>query len=101
MKSAIVLGTIALVLLLVVPFTVLAGLAGIKNAPLMQFWLFMSNVSNAIASALVSPILLIATSVYYFDLRVRKEAFDLQFMMDPTSERITGSSSSGMPSILS
>ena len=39
------------------------------------------------------PFLLIASAVFYFDLRVRKEAFDLQFMMDPESERTTGPSS--------
>ena len=39
-------------------------------------------------NVLLSPLLLIATSVFYYDLRVRKEAFDLQFMMDPNSEHL-------------
>jgi hypothetical protein len=60
----------------------------------------LMQVSATIGSVLVTPILLIATSVFYFDLRVRKEGFDLQFMLDPTSERVTRSQGS-MPSILS
>jgi hypothetical protein len=41
-------------------------------------------VGAFIAQVLVSPVLTIAAAVYYYDLRVRKEAFDLQFMMNPT-----------------
>jgi hypothetical protein len=44
----------------------------------------------------VRPVTLIATTICYFDLRVRKEGFDLQFMMDPTSERITRETGSGL-----
>lgn len=92
---------IALALLLVSPFSALAVFAGLKNPEMMRFWTFMADFGNRVSSTLVSPFLLIASSVFYFDLRVRKEAFDLQFMMDPQSERITPPSSSGIPSILS
>ena len=91
----------ALAILLVSPFTALAVLSGVKNPEMMRFWTFMADLGNRVSSTLVSPFLLIASAVFYFDLRVRKEAFDLQFMMDPESERITGPSSSGIPSILS
>jgi hypothetical protein len=90
----------AFALLLVSPFSALAVFAGIRNPEMMRFWTFMADLGNRVSSTLVSPFLLIASSVFYFDLRVRKEAFDLQFMMDPESERITGPSSSGLPSIL-
>ena len=91
----------ALALLLVSPFTALAIFAGFKNPEMMRFWTFLADLGNRVSSTLVSPFLLIASAVFYFDLRVRKEGFDLQFMMDPESERTTGSSSSGIPSILS
>ena len=91
---------IALALLFVSPFSALAVYAGLKNSEMMRFWTFMADLGNRVSSTLVSPILLISSSVFYFDLRVRKEAFDLQFMMDPESERITPPSSSGIPSIL-
>jgi len=91
----------ALAILLVSPFTALAVFSGVKSPEMMRFWTFMADLGNRVSSTLVSPFLLIASAVFYFDLRVRKEAFDLQFMMDPESERTTGPSSSGMPSILS
>ena len=91
---------IALALLFVSPFSALAVYAGLKNPEMVRFWTFMADLGNRVSSTLVSPILLISSSVFYFDLRVRKEAFDLQFMMDPESERITPPSSSGIPSIL-
>ena len=40
-------------------------------------------MGNFFGSLLVVPFLTIATSVFYFDLRVRKEALDLQLMLNP------------------
>ncbi|MDQ2776077.1 MAG: glycerophosphoryl diester phosphodiesterase membrane domain-containing protein [Acidobacteriota bacterium] len=75
--------------------------ATVKDPEVLRMWMIVAQIVNSIASVLVTPVLLIATSVFYFDLRVRKEAFDLQFMMDPHSERTTGSGSQSVPSILS
>jgi len=45
-------------------------------------WLaFASAAAGAIGSALTGPISLIAIVLLYYDSRIRKEAFDLQFMM--------------------
>lgn len=64
-----------------------AGIAVAKNdTAILSVLLALNQVINAVIETVLSPILLIAASVYYFDLRVRKEAFDLQFMMDPTSD---------------
>jgi hypothetical protein len=46
-------------------------------------WTSLGQVGSTIAEILVTPILTIATTVFYYDLRVRKEAFDLQMMMNP------------------
>jgi hypothetical protein len=46
-------------------------------------------VGTFLATTLVTPILTIATAVFYYDLRVRKEAFDLQVMMDETNPPAT------------
>lgn len=64
----------------------------------IRFWTAISEVSSSVGSILVSPILLIATSIYYYDLRVRKEAFDLQIMLNPESQ---AAPRTGPPSILS
>jgi len=65
------------------PFAIAIGLSA-KNPEALRLWFALSHVGEFIAEVLVSPILTIATAVFYYDLRVRKEAFDLQFMMNPT-----------------
>lgn len=90
--------TYAAQLLLAIPAaTALAAQAG--GPSLIRFWTAMTQVGTSAASILVTPILLIATAVFYFDLRVRKEGFDLQFMMDPNAQRVPRSSGD-IPSIL-
>jgi hypothetical protein len=45
-------------------------------------WLaFATSISGAIGSTLTGPISMIAIVLLYYDSRIRKEAFDLQFMM--------------------
>jgi hypothetical protein len=65
------------------PFAI--GVASAQKDPVMlRTWLSLTQVGGFVAEVLVSPVLTIAAAVYYYDLRVRKEAFDLQFMMNPT-----------------
>lgn len=64
----------------------------------LRAWLAAQQVLSSLIDILIVPIMLIGTAILYFDLRVRKEAFDLQFMMDPTSERRGAAGS--VPSIL-
>lgn len=70
------------VLLFAMPFT-MAMLLAAKHPEAMPMWLALAQVGQFIANVLVVPILTIATAVFYYDLRVRKEAFDLQFMLNP------------------
>jgi|SRR5579884_1438157 len=98
---------LALYLVLAFALGVLIGLpfgigvaASAGNPEMMRVWLIMSQVSGAVANILITPILLIATSIFYYDLRVSKEAFDLQFMMNPESVH-KSPGGSGIPSILS
>ena len=44
-------------------------------------WVIWSYVGNFLARALAGPIAAIALALIYYDQRVRKEAFDLQLMM--------------------
>jgi hypothetical protein len=87
-----------LFLLLAAPF--LFGVAtSIKNPAMARTWLACSQLGSFFATVLVTPIFTIATTVFYYDLRVRKEAFDLQIMMNP-NEAIAPSAT-GLPSMLS
>lgn len=83
--------------LLVSPFN-FGMLLSLKNPSSLRIWLALTSLSAQIATILTQPILLIATAIFYYDLRVRKEAFDLQLMMNPTGPMPTGPGS--VPSIL-
>jgi hypothetical protein len=70
-----------------------------KQAQLVILWTILMQVGNFIGSVLVAPVSTIGFALFYYDLRVRKEAFDLQMMMkaigaDPMPPPITG----GVPS---
>ena len=77
---------------------ILAGVAASANDPAaLRIWLSAQALLGGIFEILLTPILLIATAIYYYDLRVRKEAFDLQVMMDPEGANIGRVSYSVVP----
>src|SRR5580700_3398784 len=78
--------TYAALILFALPFGIPLA-ASIGNPGMLLFWASMVQVGSTVATVLVRPVLLIATSIFYYDLRVRKEAFDIQFMMNPESQR--------------
>ena len=67
------------------------------NPAMLRSWNAITQVLASIGAVLVAPVLTIATSAFYFDLRVRKEAFDLQVMLNPGGEI---SSVGGVPGVL-
>lgn len=72
----------AAMLLFAFPFLFALALSA-KNPSMAIMWSAISQIGNFAATVLITPIFTIATTVFYYDLRVRKEAFDLQFMMNP------------------
>ena len=63
-----------------------AVLFGFPAALLAGLWpgvtgLVIQNLATFVSGALVGPLLTIGLSLMYFDLRVRKEGFDLQLML--------------------
>ena len=68
---------------------------------MLTLWMILMQVANFVARVLIAPIRTISTALYYYDLRVRKEAFDLQMMLQalggaPVSTPLAG----GVPSML-
>ncbi len=62
------------------PFNVAAAVMGKTSA--VGFWLDLTGaVCGAIGHTLTAPAMVIGVAVLYYDLRVRKEALDLQTMM--------------------
>jgi hypothetical protein len=88
----------AIILLFSIPSIYLMATAA-KDPGIFRISMLLGQVGTFAAQTLVGPFFLIATSVFYFDLRVRKEAFDLQMMMNPLGTVPTGNSR--VPSLLS
>jgi hypothetical protein len=81
------------------PFLALAAAAP-RHSHLLILWTVLGQVGNLLGGILVGAVPTIAFALLYYDLRIRKEAFDLQTMMqaigpDPTPPAITG----GVPSM--
>ncbi len=88
----------AALFLFMLPFTFMIGIYA-KDPGMVRLWAALSHVGEFFAGVVVGPFLTIATAVFYYDLRVRKEAFDLQLMMNPSGTIPTGPA--GVPTMLS
>ncbi len=88
----------AAIFLFMIPFGIVVALTA--NDPGMAWVsLFLLQLGSFLAGILVGPFLMIATSVFYYDLRVKKEAFDLQLMMNP--DGVISSGGTIVPTMLS
>jgi energy-converting hydrogenase Eha subunit C len=59
-------------------------------------WLaFASSVSGAIGGSITGPISMIVIVLSYYDTRIRKEAFDLQFMMSSLDQPAPAAGTTG------
>jgi hypothetical protein len=83
--------TYAATALFVIPFTI-ATLTAAHDPNKLRLYAALTQISTTVAGILVTPVALIATSIFYYDLRVRKEGFDLEFMMNPEADRAPRSS---------
>lgn len=81
-----------------IPFGVMVTMSA-KDPTMFRTAMVLMQVASFVASIIVGPFLLIATSVFYYDLRVKKEAFDLQMMMNPEGVGVVPARPS-VPSIL-
>ncbi|HXZ20952.1 MAG TPA: hypothetical protein VEG63_13455 [Candidatus Acidoferrales bacterium] len=53
----------------------------LKDTPAAPIWIFVGQVGNLVAQCLAGPIAYIAMTLFYYDLRVRKEGFDLERLL--------------------
>src|SRR5258708_9904392 len=77
-----------------IPFVVLVAVTA-KQSHLMLLWTVLGQVGGFLGGSLVAPVHTIGFALFYYDLRVRKEALDFQMMMqaigaDPMPPAITG-----------
>jgi hypothetical protein len=88
-----------IMMLFTIPSVILMALMVAKDPSMVWVMTALMQVGSFLAQVVVGPFLLIATAVFYYDLRVRKEAFDLQMMMNP--EGVAAPARSIVPSMLS
>jgi Membrane domain of glycerophosphoryl diester phosphodiesterase len=62
------------------PFTVAAVFAGPESTAALWFTI-IGTISSSIGSTLTAPVMIIGFAVLYYDLRIRKEALDLDMMI--------------------
>jgi hypothetical protein len=51
----------------------------------LRMLMSVQAVIGSAAGIVIAPILHISSAIFYYDLRVRKEAFDIHFMMNPSA----------------
>jgi hypothetical protein len=73
--------TYAVMLVFQMPFLALAIKSAASHTPLAFGIVVLQDLGTFISQVLVGPIATIATSLMYYNLRVRKEAFDIQHLM--------------------
>jgi hypothetical protein len=63
------------------PFSIATMVTLMRNHPLPTWLALLTSVSGAIGGTVTGSISMIVLVLCYYDTRIRKEAFDLQFMM--------------------
>jgi hypothetical protein len=86
-------------LVTVVTYAVILGIQGVvgvagfsalgKEAANSLTFNIVSEITGFIATTLVAPLGMIAFTIAYYDQRVRKEGFDIQFMMEGAQQAAT------------
>ena len=79
------------------PFSVAAFLVMTKGGRPSLWLTIPSLLAGGVAGAATAPLLMISFAIAYYDLRVRKEGFDLQLMMSNLAETTTsGTTAQGL-----
>jgi hypothetical protein len=81
----VLMGIVTVVLTMVIeaPFLVAAGL--VHGQP--PYWLsLLTDLAGSLVQAFTAPLMMIALVLLYYDVRVRKEGYDLELMMSALDE---------------
>jgi len=82
--------------LFVMPFTILTFISVAKGV--LPLWLQVGqSVAAAIAGIVAGPLFMITIALIYYDVRIRKEGFDLESMMNALSHSADTSGNAGAP----
>ncbi len=73
--------TYIVIIVLQMPFWILSGVMTAKSQQVPLWITGLSSIVGGAGAALSTPLLMVALALFYYDVRVRKEAFDLQVMV--------------------
>lgn len=79
-KRKVFVTAVVVYLIVLVPTMVLAGLGAYLLAQQSMFWGMLIEIVSATLPIVLTPILSCVFTLIYYDLRVRREAFDLQLL---------------------
>lgn len=83
-------------LVFAIPISILMAVHLMKGS--LPFWIQVAaNISGAISSIVAMPLLMITMSLFYYDVRIRKEAFDLETMISALGNPDAISAGPGAP----
>jgi hypothetical protein len=85
-RSLVCASMVSAIVIVVTSFADLIAFALLQHRPVLYLML------DAVARALVVPFAAIVLAVYYFDLRVRREGFDLRLRIDRLNDVLRGES---------
>ena len=85
------------VFLFQMPFAI-ANMITMSSGHFSSLLAFASAASGALGGSLTGPIFMIVIVLCYYDVRIRKEAFDLQFMMSSLNPSVAAATGTVSPS---
>ena len=62
-------------------FPIIALAVKHPGQPLPMHWLVVQQIGVYLSNALIGPIYAIGLTLFYYDQRIRKEGFDIEWMM--------------------
>lgn len=89
-------------------FELIGGLAGVAAEPLaddrITLWILIQDLVAGLVVAITAPLLAVAALVVYFDLRIRKEGYDIELLADrlgtePDALPAAGVAPTGAPAV--
>lgn len=82
--------------LFVMPFTILTFMSVAKGV--LPLWIQIGqSISAALAGIVAGPLFMITIALIYYDVRIRKEAFDLESMMNALKPATAAGGNAGAP----